>query len=223
MSRVGRTQAVEKHLAPLRLLRLLSPLCLLCLGAGTFVAAQARPAAPPCVVSGTVTSGGTALPGVSIVLSQSGAVAAASSTDENGVYRVRVSPGEYGVSAQMAAFAPHQGTVTVDGRLRHLRRDARLHPHGSRLRLAQLRRQAAAPAGPIIEAPGLTRRPPRLGGRGQAGAQGDGGQRFAALQVLQAESAGRGLGFGRRRRSAIRRRACCRPASRRARPPTSSR
>jgi len=112
VSRVGRTQAVEKPAAS-GLLRLLSPLCLLCLGAGTFLAAQGRPVAPPCTVTGTITSGGTPLPGVSIVLSQSGAVAGASSTDENGVYRVRVSPGEYGVSTQMAAFAPHQGTVTV--------------------------------------------------------------------------------------------------------------
>ncbi|HEV8396514.1 MAG TPA: TonB-dependent receptor [Vicinamibacterales bacterium] len=159
-------------------------------GAGTFVAAQQRPAAPPCTLTGTVTSGTTPLPGVSIVLSQSGAVAAASSTDENGMYRVRVSPGEYGVSAQMAAFAPHQGSVTID---------AGSGACGATLdiRLTLASRSAAtAPAGPIIEAPGLTRRPPRLGGRGQAGAQGDAEQRFAALQVLQAESAGAAPGSG---------------------------
>ena len=158
-------------------------------GAGTFVLAQERPAAPPCTVTGRVTSGGTPLPGVSIVLSQAGAVTAASSTDESGVYRVRVSPGEYGVSTQMAAFAPHQGTVTVA---------AGSGPCGATLDigLTLASRVAAAPSGPTIEAPGLTRRPQRLGGRGQAGGQGDGGQRFAALQVLQSESAAAAAGAG---------------------------
>jgi len=137
-----------------------------------------------------VTSGNTTLPGVSIVLSQSGAVAAASSTDVNGVYRVRVSPGEYGVSAQMAAFAPHEGTVTIDSGSGACGATLDI-----RLTLAS-RAAAAAPAGPIVEAPGLARRPPRLGGRGQAGAQGDAGQRFAALQVLQAESAAAAPGSG---------------------------
>jgi hypothetical protein len=159
-------------------------------GPARFCAAHNRPATLPCTVVGKVTSGGTPLPGVSIVLSQSGAVAAASSTDENGVYRVHLSPGEYGVSTQMAAFAPHQGTVTVaDGS----------GPCGATLDFALTlasRTAASAPAGPIIEAPGLTRRPARLGGRGQAGGQGDGGQRFAALQVLQAESAAAASGSG---------------------------
>jgi hypothetical protein len=90
----------------------------------------------------------------------------------------------------MAAFAPHQGTVTVaDGS----------GPCGATLDFTLTlasRAAAAAPAGPIIEAPGLTRRPPRLGGRGQASGQGDGGQRFAALQVLQAESAAAASGSG---------------------------
>ena len=183
MGKVGRTKAVERR-AACALLRLLSPLCLLCLGAGTFVAAQGGPAAAPCVLTGRVTSGGAPLPGVSIVLSQTGAVAAASSTDENGVYRIRVSPGEYSVSAEMAAFAPHQGTLSVPGES---------GPCGATLDIAltlasRAVAKSAPTAGPIIEAPGLTRRPARLGGRGQAG-QGDGGQRFAALQVLQSESA----------------------------------
>jgi hypothetical protein len=153
-------------------------------GAGSFVAAQTRPAALPCVVTGTVTSGNTPLPGVSIVLSQAGAVAAASSTDENGAYRVRVSPGEYAVSAQMAAFASQQATLAVDAGSGSCAATLDV-----RLTLAS-RSGAAAAAGPVIEAPGLTRRPQRLGARGQGGAPGDGGQRFAALQVLQSESAG---------------------------------
>jgi len=170
---------------------LTSTLILALVGTGTFLAAQSRPAAPPCTVTGRVTSGGTPLPGVSIVLSQSGAVSAASSTDESGVYRVRVSPGEYGVSAQMAAFAPRQDMVTVTGGS---------GPCGATLdftlTLASRNASAPAPAGPIVEAPGLTRRPPRLGGRGAGGGQGDAGQRFAALQVLQAESAGAASGSG---------------------------
>ena len=152
-------------------------------GAGALLGAQTRPEPAPCVVSGTVTSGGTPLPGVSIVLSQGGTVAAASSTGENGAYRVRVSPGEYGLTAQMAAFAPHQATLSVDAASGTC--GATLDVH---LTLAS-RSVAAAAAGPIIAAPGLTRRPQRLGERGQGGAQGEGGERFAALQVLQSESA----------------------------------
>ncbi|HZI80090.1 MAG TPA: hypothetical protein VFD69_11295 [Vicinamibacterales bacterium] len=155
-------------------------------GAGTFVAAQGGPAAVPCVLTGRVTSGATPLPGVSIVLSQSGTVAAASSTDENGTFRVRVSPGEYAVAAQMAAFAPHQGTVAIG---------AGSGACGASLDI-QLTLASRSAAGPIIEAPGLTRRPGRLGGRGQNTAPGDTGQRFAALQVLQSESAAAATGGG---------------------------
>jgi trimeric autotransporter adhesin len=158
-------------------------------GAGAFVAAQNGPALAPCLLTGTVTSGGTPLPGVSIVLSQSGAVAAASSTDENGAFRVRVSPGEYAVAAQMAAFAPHQGTVTVDGGSGGCGGSLDIQLTLAS-RTPESRRTAAAPAGPIIDAPGVSRRPGRLGGRGQNGAPADAGQRFAALEVLQAESAG---------------------------------
>ena len=180
MGQVGR---VGRTLDARGLRRRLGGTALLVLaGAGTFVAAQSGPAAAPCVLTGTVTSGGTPLPGVSIVLSQSGTVAAASSTDEHGAFRVRVSPGEYAVTAQMAAFAPHEGTLSLDG--------------GSGtcgavldITLTLASRSTAAPAGPIIDAPGLTRRPARLGGRGPSGAPGDGGQRFAALQVLQVQSA----------------------------------
>ncbi|HET9266560.1 MAG TPA: carboxypeptidase regulatory-like domain-containing protein, partial [Vicinamibacterales bacterium] len=176
MRRVGRVQAAVALAA--------------IAGFGTFVAAQGGPGAAPCLLTGRVTSGGTPLPGVSIVLSQTGAVTGASSTDENGAYRVRVSPGEYDVSAQMAAFAPQQRTVTID---------AGSGTCGASLdiTLTLASRTAAAPAGPIIDAPGLTRRPGRLGnaaGRGQNGAAGDNGQRFAALQVLQAESAGAATG-----------------------------
>lgn len=179
-------------------------------GATAFVAAQSGPAVPPCVLAGRVTSGGTPLPGVSIVLSQPGGVAAASSTDVNGTFRVRVSPGEYAVSAQMAAFAPHQGTVTVEAGSGTCGASLDIQlTLASRTSAREASRQASAAsrsaartdpaaAGPIIDAPGLTRRPARLGGRGQGenGAQGDGSQRFAALQVLQTESAAAATGSG---------------------------
>jgi len=176
VSRVGRTFA--------------SSLFFALAGAGTFVMAQSAPSAPPCVLTGRVVSGNTPLPGVSIVLSQSGAVAAASSTDENGIYRVRVSPGEYALSAQMAAFAPHQGSVSIEAA-------SGTCAASLDIQLTLASRAAAAPAGPIVDAPGLTRRPARLGGRGQNGeAGGGGGQRFAALQVLQSESAAAASGSG---------------------------
>jgi trimeric autotransporter adhesin len=153
------------------------------------VAAQSAPVAAFCVLSGTVTSAGTPLPGVSIVLSQAGTAARASSTDENGAFRVRVSPGVYAVSAQLAAFAPHQGTVTIDP-------GSGTCGASLDISLTLASRASAAPAGPVIDVPGLTRRPARLGGRGQTGGTGDGGQRFEALQVLQAESAASATGSG---------------------------
>lgn len=160
-------------------------------GAGTFVAAQGRPAPPPCVVSGTVTSGDTLLPGVSIVLTHAGAVAAASSTDENGVFRVRVSPGEYAVAAQMAAFAAFERTVTVaegSGSCAATL-DVALTLASRAPRLREADAPTADAGAPVIDAPGLSRRPSRLGARGQNAGGGEAAQRFAALQVLQTQSA----------------------------------
>jgi trimeric autotransporter adhesin len=147
------------------------------------------------VLTGTVTSTGTPLPGVSLVLTRAGMVAAASSTDENGAFRVRLSPGEYAVSAQLAAFAGFEGTValaeasgacaaTLDVQLTLVSRTPRPAQTATGA-------DARTNEGPIIDAPGLSRRPGRLNGRGQNGGgdAGDAAQRFAALQVLQADSA----------------------------------
>src|SRR6187401_1183071 len=82
-------------------------------GAGSYLAAQTRPSAASCVVSGTATSGTTPLPGVSIVLTRDGMVAAATSTDQTGAYRIRLAPGEYTATAQLAGFAQTHEAVAL--------------------------------------------------------------------------------------------------------------
>src|SRR5437868_2601154 len=154
-------------------------------GGTAFVAAQAQPAPEACTVTGTAKSGTTPLPGVSIVLSKDGTVTAATSTDESGAFRLRVPGGDYTLGAQLAAFSPYQGAVMLSGA-----------PGGCSaaldVQLTLSSRTANAPSGPIIDAPGLARRPGRIGGNGRTAAAGNtqGGGRFAALQVQQTETAG---------------------------------
>jgi hypothetical protein len=155
---------------------------------GAYVGAQSAAPVTTCVLTGSVTSGGTPLPGVSILASRDGSMTAATSTDDAGRYRVRLPTGVYGITAQLAAFADRQSTATL-GAEGGTGCDATLD-----LQLTLASRSAAA-RGPIVEAPGSLRRPGRIGA-GLAGsspasqATGQGGARFAALQVVQSESAG---------------------------------
>jgi trimeric autotransporter adhesin len=77
--------------------------------------AQSPQPALPCVISGLVQSGGMAVPGVAMtVATAEGQELAASSTEPNGSYTLRVAaPGTYTVRAALAAFAPDTRTATV--------------------------------------------------------------------------------------------------------------
>jgi hypothetical protein len=149
--------------------------------AGALLPAQTPPPAPPCLLTGTVTSGGMPLPGVSIVFSQFEGIAAASSTDEGGAFRVRLSPGEYAVSAQLAAFAPHQERIAVT---------PGPGACGATLdiTLTLASRNGAAPVPPPDhETAGPARRPGRPSGRAQGGAT-EPGRRFATLEVVETDA-----------------------------------
>jgi hypothetical protein len=70
--------------------------------------AQSTPSQPsPCVVSGVVQSGALPIPGAAIVaLTPDGQEGSSSSTDQNGIYTLRLpSPGTYTIRAVLAAFA----------------------------------------------------------------------------------------------------------------------
>jgi hypothetical protein len=77
--------------------------------------APQAPAAAACAITGTVRSGATALPGVALTLRSGDAVVAATSTDIDGTYRIRVAAaGAYQLQAQLAAFATVTEAVTLD-------------------------------------------------------------------------------------------------------------
>lgn len=145
-------------------------------------ASQALPAPPAlCVISGRVTNGATPLPGVSIVAMHEGRVLGATSTDTSGAFRLRLPPGDYTVSAELAAFATFEGSVTVGA-------DAAVCAStlDVPLVLASRVQSSASPASSSnIEAPASLRRPGRLGGPGAAAGQ----SRFAQLQVVEANTA----------------------------------
>lgn len=76
----------------------------------------AQPAATStCTITGVVTSGGTALPGVAMSL-KAGQAAASSSTDGDGAFRVRVTPAAVvTLRAELMGFAPVERTLTIAG------------------------------------------------------------------------------------------------------------
>ena len=82
------------------------------LGGGVLLALPGQTSRPGCVITGRVLSSGTALPGVSVTATREGQVVAATSTDTNGAYRLRINEGEFVVSAELAAFARFEQTLT---------------------------------------------------------------------------------------------------------------
>jgi hypothetical protein len=166
----------------------------LVLGTGTFVLAQgpqapSPPVGPVCTVGGQVASGGTSLPGVSLRATRDGMVAAATSTDVNGAYSLRLAPGSYQVSAELAAFARFEQALTVSGESCPPALDVALQLV-SRAPSAETASAAAPPAAP--ESP--EQPPAPFGGRGRrGGGPGDlaarARARFAQLDVVQADTA----------------------------------
>ena len=68
-----------------------------------------------CRVSGTVTSNGTPIPGVSIVFRTADAAAAATSTEPDGKYALAMKPGAYRMTAELTGFTPIERDITLEG------------------------------------------------------------------------------------------------------------
>ena len=114
-----------------------------------------------------------------LTATREGQVVAATSTDTNGAYRLRINEGEFVVSAELAAFARFEQMLTVST-------DSCEVPLDVQLVLASRAQSATAEqSGPLVEAPSSLRRPNRL--PGAAGQQG--GARFSQLQVVQSNAA----------------------------------
>ena len=153
---------------------------LVLLGGGVLLALPGQTSRPGCVITGRVLSSGTALPGVSVTATREGEVVAATSTDTNGAYRLRIHEGEFVVSAELAAFARFEQTLTVSA-------DSCEVPLDVQLALASRAQSVASQqSGPLVEAPSSLRRPNRLpGAAGQQGGQ----PRFSQLQLVQSNAA----------------------------------
>ena len=151
---------------------------LVLLGGGVLLALPGQTSRPGCVITGRVLSSGTALPGVSVTATREGQVVAATSTDTNGAYRLRINEGEFIVSAELAAFARFEQTLTVSA-------DSCEVPLDVQLALASRAQSVASQQpGPLVEAPSSLRRPNRLpGAAGQQGGQ----PRFSQLAARSVE------------------------------------
>lgn len=88
-----------------------------CVAAITIAATfgQARQAPAPCKVSGRVTNGATPLPGVALVATNGGTVAAATSTDTNGTYELALPAGTFQVKAELTGFVAVERAITLTG------------------------------------------------------------------------------------------------------------
>jgi trimeric autotransporter adhesin len=75
-------------------------------GSSVGLGAQQPPASGVCRISGRAQSGGTPLPGVSVVVRSGDAVKAATSSDTDGTYRLALPAGEYRLTAELSGFEP---------------------------------------------------------------------------------------------------------------------
>jgi trimeric autotransporter adhesin len=118
------------------------------------------PIAAPCTITGIVTSGRTALPGVVISLATSDRQPVdATSSAPDGSYALNIpGPGQYMLKSELVAFAPLVREVTVDGAT-----------CAQRLDLTMTLASRSAPAGPVTAASSSARAAsPRPGGGGAA-------------------------------------------------------
>jgi hypothetical protein len=76
---------------------------------------SAQQGRPDCRISGKVTNGATALPGVALVAYAGEAVKAATSTDVDGTYRLALPAGAYRLTAQLTGFDPAQREIALGG------------------------------------------------------------------------------------------------------------
>ena len=80
---------------------------------GPSVELDAQQAPGACRISGRATSGGTALPGVSMVVRSGDAVKTATSSDTDGTYRLSLPAGAYRVTAELTGFETVARELTV--------------------------------------------------------------------------------------------------------------
>jgi hypothetical protein len=109
-----------------------------------------------------------------------GQVVAATSTDTNGAYRLRIQHGEFLISAELAAFARFEQTQAVSPDTCDVPLDVQL------VLASRVQAGSGQQSGPVIEAPASLRRPNRLAStRGQQ----EGQERFSQLQLVQSSAA----------------------------------
>jgi hypothetical protein len=124
-----------------------------------------RPQGPVCRISGRVTSGGTALPGASIVVYAGSETRVSTSTDIDGTYALGFAPDStYRLAIDLTGFAQAERAITVGA------------PPCDQTMDLQLALRPRVPAAQAAAAPGAAA---ATGGRGQAQA----GQRFLELTV----------------------------------------
>ena len=76
--------------------------------------AVGKPAATPCAIAGAVRSGATPLPGVALTLRSGDAVVAATSTDIDGTYRIRVAAASVPAAGRAGRVRTRDKGVTFD-------------------------------------------------------------------------------------------------------------
>ena len=84
-------------------------------GAAVFPLGAQQPAAASCRISGRVTNGTTALPGVALIAYAGETVAAATSTEIDGTYQLAVAPGAYRLKAELTGFTTIEQSVALGG------------------------------------------------------------------------------------------------------------
>ena len=84
-------------------------------GAAVFPLGAQQPAAASCRISGRVTNGTTALPGVALIVYVGETVAAATSTEIDGTYQLAVAPGAYRLKAELTGFTTIEQSVALGG------------------------------------------------------------------------------------------------------------
>lgn len=148
--------------------RLVSSLAAATASAAFVIPLVAAPQTPAgfCAITGRASAGNTPLPGVAILAKAGDVVKAATSTEEDGSYKLLVPAGAtYHLTGELTAFSRFQRDVTV----------------------------AAAPCNATVDMP-LTFTPkPTTPAAGRATAAGDTGQRFQALSAQQDANAATSL------------------------------
>ncbi len=103
------------HVSPRAFVRLVAGVALALVYVVPQQAQSTAQSSLPCAISGLAMAGSQPLPGVAIVaLGADGAEVAATSSEQNGSYVLRLTaPGTYQIKASLAAFAPSSREATL--------------------------------------------------------------------------------------------------------------